>query len=313
MAMKFSRAYCAELQTTLSPYRARELFVSEDSEYVECELTFHCEDQQCRARLTPVGIYMARKSKRALHFRTQEAHAARCSFLQPDQTDSKPRKSPENEDDYKLTNFPTELILAPCKRTSGSGGATMPDDDDEGGSAGGTSGSGGGHRRQTSTRTRYLDFVVDCFLSGDEQSKDKPFTIGGRTMAFRHFFKRAQYFRDREGLIYYGTIDRLEPYKGKGIGLRFAELVRHKAEKKSYRLWLHVPQERVDASRRKKAFQKEVAELKKAVNAGEEVMAFFVGTYPAFELVEPKNGSSFHVYRAELQSIDHLTLVFART
>lgn len=313
MAMKFNRAYCQELQTTLSPYRARELYVSEDSAYFERELTFQCEDPQCRSELTPVGIYMARKSKRALHFRSKEAHTAHCTIQQPGQTEGKARKPPENEDDYKPTEFPTEFVLNPRKRTSGNGGAPASDDDDGDGVAGSATGSGGGGKRQTSTKTRYLDFVVDCFLSGDEKSKDQPFTIGDRTMAFRRFFKKTQYFQDGAGLIYYGRIDRLEPYKGKGVGLRFVDSAWDDEQKKFHRLWLHVPQERIDASRRKKAFQAEVAELKKAFDAGEEVMVFFVGTYPALELIELKSGSSFHVYRAELQSIDHLSLVFAKT
>ncbi|MEJ2633364.1 MAG: hypothetical protein P8011_16940, partial [Acidihalobacter sp.] len=80
-------------------------------------------------------------------------------------------------------------------------------------------------RRSTSTRTRYLDYVVDCFLSGDEASKDNDFTIDGKTKAFRHFFKRVRYFQDEPGLIYYGAIDRLKVYKGKGVGLRFVEYI----------------------------------------------------------------------------------------
>ena len=52
-------------------------------------------------------------------------------------------------------------------------------------------------------------------------------------------------------------------------------------------------------------------ELKKAVGAGEEVDAFFVGAYPIKVLIE-RDGSSFESYSADLKSVDHLSLVFSR-
>ncbi|WP_460385257.1 hypothetical protein [Pseudomonas amygdali] len=96
MAMKFGRAHCEELKKLLSPYQARDLYTNEDGEHYAQELTFLCEDQRCRALLTPVGIYMARKSKRALHFRTKDTHASDCDFLQPGAS-SAPSRSPAGE------------------------------------------------------------------------------------------------------------------------------------------------------------------------------------------------------------------------
>lgn len=310
--MKFSRAYCQELEKTRSPYQARELYTNEEGEYFEQELTFLCEDMNCRVRLTPVGIYMARKSKRALHFRTKDEHKTGCGFLAPSDGGGRVRRPSENEDDFKHTDFPTELDLNPPKRKRNpGGGSTVDTDDDDDGSPGGSDGShAGGGKRKTSTRTRYLDLVVDCFLSGDEESKKGQFTVAGKTKTFERFFKKIQYFGDETGLIYYGAVDDLKLYNDKGVGLRFVEPVW--IDKKKYRVRVYVPQEQIDASRRKKSFMNEMRELKKAFDSGEEVLAFFVGAYPVKETIEKKDGTTFDIYGANLTSVDHLSLVFAK-
>lgn len=285
---------------------------NEDGEHYAQELTFLCEDQRCRALLTPVGIYMARKSKRALHFRTREEHAPDCDFLQPGASGGTSRSPAEQEDDFKPSDFPTELDLSPRPRKGAGGGGetTTSGIDDETGTSGAAS-TRDGKMRKTSTRTRYLDLVVDCYLSEDDASKNQLLTIADKTKTFARFFKKIQYFQDETGLIYHGLIDDLRLYAGKGVGLRFAELVW--VDKKRYRVWAYVPQERIEESRRRKAFLAEIDELEKAIKAGEQVHAFFVGAYPLRSTVENRDGSQFEVYRAELLSIDHLSLVFAES
>ncbi|WP_308724900.1 hypothetical protein [Metapseudomonas otitidis] len=312
MAMKFGRAHCEQLKKSLSPYQARDLYTNEDGEHYAQELTFLCEDQRCRALLTPVGIYMARKSKRALHFRTREEHAPDCDFLQPGASGGTSRSPAEQEDDFKPSDFPTELDLSPRPRKSAGGGGetTTSGVDDETGTSGAAS-TRDGNMRKTSTHTRYLDLVVDCYLSEDDASKNQLLTIADKTKTFARFFKKIQYFQDETGLIYHGLIDDLRLYAGKGVGLRFAELVW--VDKKRYRVWAYVPQERIEESRRRKAFLAEIDELEKAIKAGEQVHAFFVGAYPLRSTVENRDGSQFEVYRAELLSIDHLSLVFAES
>lgn len=312
MAMKFGRAHCEQLKKSLSPYQARDLYTNEDGEHYAQELTFLCEDQRCRALLTPVGIYMARKSKRALHFRTREEHAPDCDFLQPGASGGTSRSPAEQEDDFKPSDFPTELDLSPRPRKGAGGGGetTTSGIDDETGTSGAAS-TRDGKMRKTSTRTRYLDLVVDCYLSEDDASKNQLLTIADKTKTFARFFKKIQYFQDETGLIYHGLIDDLRLYAGKGVGLRFAELVW--VDKKRYRVWAYVPQERIEESRRRKAFLAEIDELEKAIKAGEQVQAFFVGAYPLRSTVENRDGSQFEVYRAELLSIDHLSLVFAES
>lgn len=312
MAMKFGRAHCEQLKKSLSPYQARDLYTNEDGEHYAQELTFLCEDQRCRALLTPVGIYMARKSKRALHFRTREEHAPDCDFLQPGASGGTSRSPAEQEDDFKPSDFPTELDLSPRPRKGAGGGGetTTSGIDDETGTSGAAS-TRDGNMRKTSTHTRYLDLVVDCYLSEDDASKNQLLTIADKTKTFARFFKKIQYFQDETGLIYHGLIDDLRLYAGKGVGLRFAELVW--VDKKRYRVWAYVPQERIEESRRRKAFLAEIDELEKAIKAGEQVHAFFVGAYPLRSTVENRDGSQFEVYRAELLSIDHLSLVFAES
>lgn len=310
MVMKFGRAYCKQLEKSVSPYQARDLYTDEDGEHYAQELIFLCEDPQCRARLTPVGIYMARKSKRALHFRTKDEHLLNCGFLQSGNAGNTTRSPNEQEDDYKPSDFPTELELTPrTRRGNGGGGATTTSANGDEAYGSGAEYSNSGNRRKTSTRTRYLDLVVDCYLSDDDAGKSRPFTVADKTKVFARFFKKIQYFRDETGLIYHGLVDELNLYPGKGVGLRFAELVW--VDKKRYRVWVYLPQERIEDSRRQKAFLAEMGELEKAVDAGEQVHAFFVGAYPVKSTVEKKDGSQFDVYRAELLSTDHLSLVFA--
>ncbi|WP_175948779.1 hypothetical protein [Burkholderia pyrrocinia] len=314
MAMKFGRAWCDEVGDALTPYRARELYTDEESEYYGRELTFHCEDKDCRVLLTPVGIYMTRKSKRALHYRTKDEHADDCDFRQPGSSGTKVRSPSDSEDDYKPTDFPTEFVLNPPKRKKNGEGTKGGDGEGgDGGANGGTGGGGHGGNggRKTSTKTRYLDEVVDCFLSGDETGKARQFTIDGKTKAFSRFFKKIQYFGDETGLIYYGALAELKVYNGNGVGLRFVDPVW--VERKPYRVWVYVPQERIDASRRRKAFLAEMVELEKAIADGEEVLAFFVGAYLERTTVERPGGKNFDVFRAELASVDHLSLTFAKS
>lgn len=308
MVMKFGRAYCEQLEKNLSPYQARELYTDEDGDHYDEVLTFLCEDKNCRSALTPVGIYMTRKSKRALHFRTKDEHKNGCNFLELVDTDGKPRKPSLNEDDYKVSAFPSEFNLTPPKRKSNGGGAIVDSDDDVGSTGGGAAGSSGGARRKTSSKTRYLDLVVDCFLSGDDESKKGLFTIGAKTKPFQRFFKKVEYFEDEAGLIYYGTIDRLEFYPGIGIGIRFNKRV--EVADSYHRIWVNVPLAKIDQSRRKKAFMAEITELKKAFDQKEEVLAFFVGAYPIKTTITLKEGDTFDIYQAELSSIDHLSLTF---
>lgn len=116
MAMKFGRAWCDEVGDAITPYRAREMHTDEDAEFYGKELTFQCEDKDCRVRPTPVGIYMTRKSKRALHFRTKDEHSPDCDFVQPGSGGAKVRRPSDGEDDYKPTDFPTDLVLSPQPR-----------------------------------------------------------------------------------------------------------------------------------------------------------------------------------------------------
>ncbi|RYY01730.1 MAG: hypothetical protein EOO53_16010 [Gammaproteobacteria bacterium] len=309
MTMNLGRAYCSELDITLSPYKAREIYTDEDDDNFNKQLTFQCEDEKCRKILTPVGIYMTRKSKRALHFRAKKGHEVGCGFLHHLKNGGKIRRPVENEDDYKPTYFPTELDLDPPKRKNKSNALTASSHTEPATIETGTS-FNGDEKRKTKTKTRYLDLVVDCFMSGDDESKKGYFTIAGKTKKFYQFFKKIQYFGDEAGLIYYGTIDKLNMYKKDyGIGIRF--LSPHVADKKRTRIWLNIPQACIDESRRKTSFLNEITELKNAVDGGESVDAFFVGAYPSKILIE-KDGDSFESFSADLKSVDHLSLVFSK-
>lgn len=168
------------------------------------QFTFLCENETCRRSLTPVGIYMERKSKRALHFRAKNGHEIGCGFLQHLKNGGRIRRPTENEDDYKLTYFPTELNLDPPKRKGRGNVPPIPHTDIESVEIEGGSIVNGDERRKTKTKTRYLDLVVDCFLSGDDESKKGFFTIAGKTKNFYQFFKKNSVFlrRNRTNLLW---------------------------------------------------------------------------------------------------------------
>lgn len=61
------------------------------------------------------------------------------------------------------------------------------------------------------------------------------------------------------------------------------------------------------------AFLAEVAELERPIVAGEEVLEFFVDAYPKRATIEKPNDTSFDLYRAELESVGHRSLTFAKS
>ena len=147
-------------------------------------------------------------------------------------------------------------------------------------------------------------------MADDEQGLKGSLTIDGKTKAFARFFKKVQYFGDERGLIYYGPIDDLKIYNGKSVGLRFVD--RAWEENRPHRVWVHISEEVIDGSCRKRAFLAEMAELKRAVDAKEKVTAYFVGAYPEKKNVEGRDGTTFDLYSAELSDVNHLSLTFTK-
>ena len=313
--MKFARAFSPELNESVTPYQARELYTDEDSPFFEQKLRFLCEDKDCRAKLTPVGIYMTRKSKRALHFREDEPHSLRCEYCDDKHGGKRTPVPGQQEDDFKLTDFPTELLLDPPKRRPGSGGGTATGGDGGDGSRTKSTGGipGSDAPRKTSSKTRYLDQVVDCFLYGDDSAKNNKFTIGDKTKPFSKFFKSVKFLTDGQGYIYHGEVDSLKPYSNaESLGIKFTE--KHwNSNKKPLTVWVYISKETIDKSRRKKFFRAEVQELEKAINNGEKVRCFFVGTNPHIQSNPSKfNDGTYETVNDELQSNDHISFVFEK-
>lgn len=312
--MKFDRAFSPELNESVTPYQAREFYTDEDSPFFEQKLRFLCEDKDCRAKLTPVGIYMTRKSKRALHFREDEPHTLKCGYCN-DRLGGKRNTAPgQHEDDFKLTNFPTELVLEPPKRKLGSGGTVTGGDGGDGSGTKSTGGASGSDApRKTSSKTRYLDQVVDCFLYGDDSEKNNKFTIGDKTKPFSKFFKSVKFLNDGAGYIYHGEVGSLNPYSNaESLGIKFAEKP-WDPNKRPNAAWVYISKETIDKSRRKKFFRAEVQELKKAIDKGEKVRCFFVGTNPHIKNNPSKfSDGTYDTVNDELLSIDHISFVFEK-
>lgn len=313
--MKFARAFSPELNESVTPYQARELYTDEDSPFFEQKLRFLCEDIDCRANLTPVGIYMTRKSKRALHFRADEPHTLQCEYCDDKHGGKRTPVPGQQEDDFKLTDFPTELLLDPPKKKSGSGGGTTTGGD--GGDGSGTKSTGGtpgsDALRKTSSKTIYLEQVVDCFLYGNESAKNNSFTIGDKTKPFSKFFKSVKFLTNGPGYIYHGEVGSLKAYNNaESLRIKFTDRPWDPNKKPNAAL-VYISKETIDKSRRKKFFRAEVLELEKAINKGEKVRCFFVGTNPHIKTNPSQfNDGTYDTINDELLSIDHISFVFEK-
>ena len=89
--MRFVKSYCTELNKSISPYEAREVYFDQESHLYQKKLSFHCEDETRRVDLVAVNIYKTIRAKKASHYRTRPKveHSLSVVFIL-----MKPRKYP---------------------------------------------------------------------------------------------------------------------------------------------------------------------------------------------------------------------------
>lgn len=302
--MKFPKAYCEEVKDTISPYKARELFFDETNELYQQKLTFLCPDEKCRQVITPVGIYLERKSKRVLHFRGKEHHEE-CDFRVEIQYGQK--KSDEVENSMAIRNqIPAEFILntkksPPLKRQN-------EQENEEVSSEQFTSSVSNGEDYNTHKEYHYkttsFENIVDCFQNIDTETlKKEKLTINGITRSYKSWFKNIKYHLDGKGLIYWGTVKEIKSY-GSDFAIKFTEQVWFEKGYKSVSIYL--TDEQIQNYRKRNLFRNNLEGLQEA---DKTVLCFFTGAYP--EPIEvDHNNKTFLTFEVKIKNLDHITFEF---
>lgn len=256
--MKFERAYCKEVDKVITPYIARELYFNEDSQFYGEKLEFLYEDKQCRKILIPVGIYLQKRTKRALHFRSKDALEHICG--KNNKIEGHSGKDVGTDDPFKITRYPSELILNPSKSSGGKiGGIDVDDMDITNPNKTSNSIGSGTSTKEIRYKISSFEHLVDCYLSGDKKVLETmEFTINGKTKKFYNFFKKIKYYFDEEGLIYYGEISGIKKY-GENYAIYFKD---NAWVENAYRtVSIYINNELIDKFGKKKIFKDQLEEL----------------------------------------------------
>ena len=301
--MKFSKAYCTELNKNISPYEAREYYFDEGSEFYQKKLTFKCEDSICRADLVAVNIYNKIRAKKASHYRTRPKtdHLDECCFFAEDKEISGRAEDAKNSEKFKRLKFPSEFLLErPEIISDGKRVRVTEVTENSAKITRNTKPANNQTNKESTIKTSCLDHLVDCFLIGKQSDlKNNLLTINGKTKYFKNFFKKIEYFKDEEGLIYYGKIKELKPY-GKNYSIGFKSWVDFEGKSRSISIYL---EENLIKNYRKHKLLLE--QLNEMANSGEEIMCFFVGAYPKID-----EGVDFKPLKVEIRNLDHIALIY---
>jgi hypothetical protein len=309
--MKFDKAYCEELESAVTPYFAKELFFDKESEFFNHKLTFKCEDEDCRVSLVAVNIYTNSRTKQIMHFRTKpnSLHKDNCSYEYPKESGQGQKKDAKSSYRYKKTPYPSEFLLERLKRKERNINVVTVEDIDSNNEAPYTKTRNSikeNKKRESIVRTSSLDYMVDCYINGNETELERHLlTIAEKTKYFKNFFKKIKFFQDEEGLIYWGKIKELKEY-GKNYRVEFESKVIAKETNLSTRVSIYIRQEHIEKYRKSKLFSNQLNDLTKCKK---EVLCFFVGAYPRLTSIEGKSGS-FSVFDVNIDNLDHIVFTF---
>lgn len=307
--MKIDKAYCSKLKESITPYLARELYFNEESEYYGQKLGFSCDSNECGVELVGVNIYNEKKPKKALHYRTKKnlKHSSKCDYFLKNSGGSQIEVNKKsNEEGFKITRYPSEFLLNRPKISNGKSGTVKIEEYEETTKsvARNISGSNGSSSKESVLKTSSLENMVDCYLHGDlEILNNQNLTIGNKTKKFIHFFKKIKYYQDEMGLIYWGIVKEIKKY-GKNYRIVFKD--RPKVDNINYSISIYIENEMIEKYRKRKLFR---SQLDSIIDIQDEVLCFFVGSYPQFIEVE-KNKEKFKVLGVTIDNLDHIAFTF---
>ncbi|MEN9518424.1 MAG: hypothetical protein RLZZ381_1012 [Cyanobacteriota bacterium] len=306
--MKFDKAYCQELDQSISPYVAREIYFDEESAYFDRKLTFFCEHQNCRVNLVPVIIYRERRSKQALHFRTApgKTHSSSCDYALPKETNDGKRQAAQSARGFKETHLPTEFLLErPKKETDINIVAVEKENTNTEPKHIKSEGTSRTSNNQSVVKTSSLEQIVDCYQNVSKtELENHPLKIKSKTKYFRNFFKKIRYFSDEEGLIYWGTIKEVKRY-GQNYSIKFQNTAR--LEERELSISIYLKNKTIEKYRKRRLFREQINGI---VESNEEILCFFVGAYPKLVEVQKKDGTTFSSFNVDIQNLDHLVFTF---
>ncbi|QAA33540.1 hypothetical protein [Clostridium manihotivorum] len=303
--MSFEKAFCENLGRAVTPYEIREMYLDEDSEhYMKKDLSFKCLDKDCRAELVPVGVYKQRRSKRAIHFRAKSVKEHTCLAHKGEEVGKSGTKTGD-DDPFKMTRYPSELILTDYKGKS-KNKITIPWTDeeiDEDMKNPSTHGDG-----STSEWTKFgsksFEHIVDCYENGDKEIlNNMDFTLGDKTKKFYKIFKNIKYFYDEKGLIYYGQVGSVKKY-----GDNYKIFFKDKAWVEKYMpVSIYISSELINRYGKRKVFRDDMEYI--INNKDKEVFCYFVGAYPEPSTYE-HNGKKVESYQVNIENLRYLELRF---
>lgn len=304
--MKFERAYCKEVDRVITPYIARELYFNEESQFYGEKLNFLCEDESCRKTLFPVGVYLQRKTKRALHFKSKDPLEHTC--VKSNIVGGHSGKKIGKDDPFKITRYPNELLLNPLKSGGGKvGGIDVDDLDDTKPNKTQNSIGPGTSTKETPYRISSFEHLIDCFLSGEKKVlEEMDFTINGKTKKFYKFFKKIKYYLDEEGLIYYGEVSKIKKYGEKNYAIYFKD--KPWVENESRIASIYINNELIEKFGKRKIFKDQLEELMNMEN--KKVTCYFVGVYPELTEYTDKKGNEKESVQVVIKDLRHLVITY---
>lgn len=304
--IKRERAYCIELSKVITPYLARELYFNEDSDYYNKKLHFKCDKENCEAMLTGVNIYNDKKFKIPLHFRTIKKQIHTCENEMKDEV-SGSKSNDIAKSRITLTRYPSEFILNPSKSETLGGNIVEIEDDKENDTQ---IQIRKGSREYTQKIKRLkiscFEHLIDCYLNGDKDIlKNINLTINNKTKKFYNYFKQLKYYRDEEGLIYFGRVEKIENY-GNDVKIVFKDRIWD--ESKPLKASIYIKNKVIDSYGKKIKFRNEINEIIKKKDY--EILCFFIGTYPKIEERKSKEGNYYKQIQVEINNLNHLLVTF---
>lgn len=109
--MKFDKAYCIELNQSVTIYEVRDLHFDESEEFDAKSATFLCSDEKCREEKTPILTTLnatTRKYIKTPHFKDTPSTVHRDECPYSSEAKDKDNKFPNSThlEHYKETHFP---------------------------------------------------------------------------------------------------------------------------------------------------------------------------------------------------------------
>jgi len=307
----FPKAFCTDLNEIINIYQVKENFFDETSKHHSLKYKYHCPDNNCKVKMTPINTYSIIKPKHALHFRTIGSHI-NCKYqtiLNNPQITYQDKIKNINQ----MLNFhiPNKFIL-PIPKSSNQKDITpsLISTSHEGAYSSVTKNLINNiNQKDTNINTTSdLELLVDLYGSPFLTKKyirdnDIRLTLpDGKSRFFDNCFKYIRFFKnDNAPFIFYDKIESIKPY-GNNFKLVLKTYIDDGEANRKISIYVSI--KLIEEYRFKNRFLAHVNKIMQSNNITDTTV-FFTGAYP--ELFEYTSGKM--TYQINLQSLSHLILV----